>query len=251
MNLGAATGITVNLNGASNIADIGQVYQLLTLANGGAITPPPGGAATVLNNNDAAAPQPVWAYNAATDAVSAVAPAVAPIVAPGGGGAPVGGGVPVVVPNLNQNINIEITELNDNNSNAYVNYILDNGNIKAVSNVREGLKEDFSTTNPGIVEAFADIDISQDSDARDVVNELGILSTTDPLRQQDAANRLSVVTPAEALANLAIEVVQAAQSSISSRIDNISVGAYTNAISVSEAVGVAAGSEPDTERYGV
>ena len=126
-----------------------------------------------------------------------------------------------------------------------------NGNIVAVSKVEEGLKKDFGITNPGIVGAFANIDVKQDSDARDVVNELGILATTDPARQQDAGNRLSVVAPTEAVANVTTEVVQAAQSSIGTRMDNLSVGANTTIIDVSEGVGVAAGDEFTLDRYGI
>ena len=154
-------------------------------------------------------------------------------------------------PNSNSNpkpdkldINVEITKLNYQNTNACVGYTLVNGKIVTVSKVEEGLKKDFSTTNPRIVEAFANIDVDQKSYARDVVDEYGILSTTDPIRQQDAANRLSVVAPTEAVANETTPVVQAAQSSIGTRMDNLSVGANTTIIEVSDdGMGVAVGNE--------
>jgi len=254
LDLSTATGIAVNINGTSNVADIGQSYQLITLANGGTIVPPAGGVATVLTNNDAAAPKPAWAYNAATGAMSnPAAPIPIPVVpVPGGAAAAV-----VVVPgaaagNANQNadINLKITKLNDNNSNAYVNYVLANGRIAALSNVKEGIKKDFGKTNADIVEAFANIDIKEDSDARDVVNELGILSTTDPVRQQDAANRLSVAVPTKAVTSVYSEIIQAMQGLIGGRMENLSMGSSINAIRVSESSGVAAGSELGAERYG-
>lgn len=259
LNLTAVTGITVTLNGVSNVADVGQSYQLLTVANGGTITPPVGAVVPGLVNNDAAIPG--WAYDAATGAMSNPAvPIPIPVIpVPGGAGAvvPAEGGAVVVVPgaaagNANQNadINLKITKLNDNNSNAYVNYVLANGRIASVSNVKEGIKKDFGTTNAGIVEAFANIDIKEDSDARDVVNELGILSTTNPVRQQDAANRLSVAVPTKAVTSVYSEIIQAMQGLIGGRMENLSMGSNINAIRVSESSGVAAGNEFGTERYG-
>ena len=68
LNIAGAAGVTINLNGTSNIVDIGKTYQLITLAN--AIVAPVGGVAPALTNNDTAIPKPAWAYNNASRAIS-------------------------------------------------------------------------------------------------------------------------------------------------------------------------------------
>ncbi|WPY01350.1 rOmpB-like autotransporter outer membrane beta-barrel domain-containing protein [Candidatus Trichorickettsia mobilis] len=252
LNLAGTKAITINVGGTSNIADIGQSYSLLKIVNAGTITPP-AGVVPALNNNDLAIPKPAWAYNAATRMLSNHA---------GGGGEDERDNddnnepKPDLNPkseDLNQEAianAMKIAEFN-NKTNAYVGYTVDaSGNLTAVNKIKEGLEKDFGASNPGIVTAFAGINVHDNSDASDVVNELGKLARTDPERQQDAGNRLSVVAPTAAVATVTTGVVQAAQSAIGVRMDNVSVGAGNN-LKVSEGLGVAAGDELQADRYGI
>ena len=94
--------------------------------------------------------------------------------------------------------------------------LIDN-KIEFINKIKEGLKKDFSATNPEIVEAFINIDLKEDSDAVDAVNTFGILSATSPPRKQEAANRLSVISAATEVASQ--ELLPATHSSIVTRIN--------------------------------
>lgn len=208
LDLGAATGLIINLNGTSDLGDVGKSYKLLSITNGGTITYSP--VAPTFTNNDTSELGVNWRYK---------------------------DGAIYDLPGDDK-----LDRLNSNNTNAYVYYAFKNGHIVTVSRLKEGLTEDFGQTNPGIVAALADIDITQDTDARDLANSFGNMSKTNHVRQQEAADRLSVVAPTEAVGSVVTEVVQAAQNSIGIRMNNLS----------SAAVAVASGDEEYTAgRYGI
>ncbi|WP_316353204.1 beta strand repeat-containing protein [Candidatus Trichorickettsia mobilis] len=261
LNLAGVQAITINVDGTSNINDIGQSYPLLQIVNAGTITPP-AGVAPALNNNDLANPKPAWAYNAATAMLSNHA---------GGGGDEDEGDEGDDEGDNDDNNEPKPEDLNPkqedlirdaiaktmeiaefkNKTNAYVGYTVDaGGNLIPVNKIKAGLEKDFGKTNPGIVTAFAGVNVHDNSDASDVVNELGKLSITDPERQKKMADGLSVAAPTAAVATVTTGLVQAAQSAIGARMDNVAGGAGNN-FKVSEGLGVAAGDELSAERYGI
>jgi len=255
LDIDGATKITINLNGTSSLADVGKSYPIFKIVNGGVITF--GGPDATLTSHDTKALG--WVSSAAGTLSNPV-----PVVVGGGGivgggipftssGVPVGGSSTAIPKDLlkTENLSQVLMTLNDNNDNSYARYELDSkGEAVLTSKLKEGLEKDFGVTNPGIVKSFADIDTTKDTDAREVANELGTLATQNRVVQQDAANRLSVTAPTEAIVNITHVAAQAAETAVNSRINNISLISQT-AIKVSEAYGVAAGDDNLSQIYGI
>lgn len=254
LNLSGVNTLTINLDGSSNLRDNGKVYQILTFIPASIVGLPAG--KTVFNNKDLRVPLPTWSYDATTGAVTLPAAPAGGVVLPTGAIIP-GTNPSSLKPDANSVLAAaknKVIILNNKNKNAYTSYELEIHDIgfasKKVNKIKEGLTKDFGTTNSEIVVAFADVNMDQDTDAADTVTELGILSLADPVRLQEAADRLSVVTPSKAVVSVTTGVMHAAQSTIGTRLDNISVGTNNNAVGVSKDIGVASGDELDS-RYGV
>ena len=122
-----------------------------------------------------------------------------------------------------------------------------------VDHAKEGLEKDFAKTNPGIVAAFTGV--AMDTNARDFVDKSGELQVN-PNRQQDSGNRLSIITATEAIATVNHEVLQATNSSIATRIDTLSSFSAPSPasdirVSSEDSLGVAAGDDELSARYGI
>ncbi|WP_316354659.1 autotransporter domain-containing protein [Candidatus Trichorickettsia mobilis] len=221
LNLSQATSVTINLNGTSDLADTGQSYSLFEATNGGVITA--GFPAPTLANNDTKAL--AWTSSATAVLSNAIAPVP-------------DNNVPIIV--------------NANDGNKYVLWVEDSvtHRLTVINNSTKGLQNDFGKTNPGLVKALAGADLT--SDAGNLVNDLG--KAPDAALKEKIADSMSVVAPtagvAEAVAEATTGAVQATQNVIGNRMHNLP-GAANAAVRVSEGMGVAAGDEFTTERYGI
>lgn len=227
LDLSGATAININLNGTSTVADIGKTYKLIVV-NGGNFVEHPVNA--VFNNNDRSARR--WSYNNAEVSNSIEQPVA-------------GGPIPIINPNAAPipSIQQEVLRLNNLNTNSYVKFKITGNNIEMVDNISEGLKKDFGKTKPEIVEALENIDRKDDTDARNLVDEFGRMSGSNPERQEEAANRLTVVNPIPIVAQVINEAHHAMQGLIGTRIDNLSM--ITPMQISSESSGVSAGDAYD------